>query len=135
MGPPDTRRRQLRGLIAGVNGALRAQGRPPFILSRAESYIGVMVDDLITVGVTEPYRMFTSRAEFRLSLREDNADLRLRPYGRVLGLISDEEFARFESRRDAIRDISSFLEKSYLKPSSEVAARLRRWERLRLARQ
>ena len=111
MGLQGMRKRPLRGLWPGINAALRSQNRPPLILSRAESYIGVMIDDLISVGATEPYRMFTSRAEFRLSLREDNADLRLRHYGRGLGIIPDAEYARFESRRDGIKHFSGCSKK------------------------
>ena len=98
-----------QGIMAGINAALKCKKEAPFVLARSESYIGVMVDDLITVGVTEPYRMFTSRAEFRLSLREDNADLRLRPYGHRLGLVNENDFHRFQSREYRIRQIKSSL--------------------------
>ncbi len=114
----------IQGLIAGINAALKALGRPPFVLSRAEAYVGVLIDDLTTMGVTEPYRMFTSRAEFRLSLREDNADLRLRPYAHQLGLIDDAEFARFNTRKAAIAACQVFLRKRFLKPTPEVSAKL-----------
>lgn len=87
-----------QGLVAGLNGALAAQRREPVVFSRTESYIGVMIDDLITRGVTEPYRMFTSRAEFRLSLRIDNADRRLTPLGIDLGLVGDERSCRFNGK-------------------------------------
>jgi tRNA uridine 5-carboxymethylaminomethyl modification enzyme len=86
-----------QGLLAGVNAACRVAGRDPLILDRSVSYLGVMVDDLTTQGVSEPYRMFTSRAEFRLSLRSDNADLRLTPVGRELGCVSQERLAAFAS--------------------------------------
>ena len=93
-----------QGWVAGVNAGLRATGRPPIVLGRHESYIGILVDDLVTRGCLEPYRMFTSRAEHRLRLRIDNADLRLTPVGRSLGTVSDERWARFEARRQSVRD-------------------------------
>jgi tRNA uridine 5-carboxymethylaminomethyl modification enzyme len=89
-----------QGIVAGINAALRYAEREPWYPRREEAYIGVLIDDLITRGTTEPYRMFTSRAEFRLSLREDNADLRLTPVGRELGLVPDERWRLFEARRD-----------------------------------
>ena len=91
-----------QGLLAGLNASLQVRGQPPWSPQRHEAYLGVMVDDLITRGVSEPYRMFTSRAEYRLSLREDNADLRLTETGRRLGLIDDQRWDQFSRKRDAI---------------------------------
>lgn len=118
----------VQGMLAGINGALSARGEPPFHLSRAEAYAGVLIDDLTHHGVTEPYRMFTSRAEFRLSMREDNADLRLTPRARALGLISDADFARFERRQERIAQGQALLAKKTLKPSPEVEAALKALE-------
>ena len=91
-----------QGLMAGINAALRVKGRRPLVLERSDAYIGVMIDDLVTLGTKEPYRMFTSRAEYRLLLREDNADLRLREKGYDIGLVADREFCRFLQKREQI---------------------------------
>ena len=91
-----------QGLVAGVNAALRIRQRDPWSPRRDQAYMGVLIDDLTTRGVTEPYRMFTSRAEYRLLLREDNADLRLTKAGRKLGLVDDERWRSFEEKREAI---------------------------------
>ncbi|HIJ82021.1 MAG TPA: tRNA uridine-5-carboxymethylaminomethyl(34) synthesis enzyme MnmG, partial [Desulfuromonadales bacterium] len=93
-----------QGLIAGINAALRVQEREPLVLTRSEAYIGVMIDDLVTLGTREPYRMFTSRAEYRLLLREDNADLRLCETGHNLGLLGDDEYRRFIEKRVLIEN-------------------------------
>lgn len=93
-----------QGLMAGINAALRVTGQEPLILGRSDSYIGVMIDDLVTLGTKEPYRMFTSRAEYRLLLREDNADMRLRETGYKLGLVSEQEYAVFDVKRKAIAE-------------------------------
>jgi tRNA uridine 5-carboxymethylaminomethyl modification enzyme len=93
-----------QGLVAGINAALKVQGKLPMVLTRADSYIGVLIDDLITKSTEEPYRMFTSRAEYRLQLRQDNADLRLTPIGRDIGLVGDEHWRLFIAKRDTIND-------------------------------
>jgi tRNA uridine 5-carboxymethylaminomethyl modification enzyme len=111
-----------QGLIAGINAALAVQGRQRFRLRREESYIGVLIDDLINQGVDEPYRIFTSRAENRLALRYDNADERLEPHGRYLGLVGDSDWERFNQRRDRIARLSRILEQTRLKRSDAAYA-------------
>lgn len=111
-----------QGLYAGVNAALQAQGRDAFELGRGEAYLGVLVDDLITKGVTEPYRMFTSRAEYRLQLREDNADLRLTERGRALGLVDDARWAAFNRKRDAVSRETERLKSTWVHPGIVPAA-------------
>ncbi|MGI8897407.1 MAG: tRNA uridine-5-carboxymethylaminomethyl(34) synthesis enzyme MnmG [Pyrinomonadaceae bacterium] len=106
-----------QGLVAGINAALAVQGRQRFRLRRDESYVGVLIDDLINQGVDEPYRVFTSRAENRLALRYDNADERLEPYGRDLGLVGDSDWERFNQRRDRITRLGRILEETRLKRS------------------
>jgi tRNA uridine 5-carboxymethylaminomethyl modification enzyme len=117
-----------QGLIAGINAALRVRGEAPFTLTRDQAYIGVLIDDLITQGTTEPYRMFTSRAEYRLQLREDNADLRLTELGRRLGVVDDRRWAAFARKRDAIERERNRLECLWISPQnalgSAVSARL-----------
>ena len=111
-----------QGLVAGINAALEVQGRPTFRLRREESYIGVLIDDLINQGVDEPYRVFTSRAENRLALRYDNADERLEPYGRRLGLVGDSDWERFNQRRDRMVRLAKILEETRLKRSDAAYA-------------
>jgi len=107
-----------QGLLAGLNAALQTRGIEPWCPRRDEAYLGVMVDDLITRGVSEPYRMFTSRAEYRLQLREDNADLRLTAKGRELGLIDDARWAAFSAKREAIERGSSLLKAAWARPQA-----------------
>jgi tRNA uridine 5-carboxymethylaminomethyl modification enzyme len=118
-----------QGLLAGLNAALAVQGREPWCPRRDEAYIGVLVDDLITMGTIEPYRMFTSRAEYRLLLREDNADLRLTERGRDMGLVDDERWRRFEQKREGISRESSRMATTWIHPGTPqadaLAARLK----------
>lgn len=115
-----------QGLIAGVNGALRALKRDEeFVIGRHEGYIGVLIDDLITKGADEPYRMFTSRAENRLYMREDNADLRLTPRGRAIGLVGDEQFERFMKRAESIKAEMNALDTTHFNPTADVNERFR----------
>ena len=111
-----------QGLYAGVNAALQAQGKEAFTLRRDQAYLGVLVDDLITKGVTEPYRMFTSRAEFRLQLREDNADMRLTELGRELGLVDDARWGAFNRKRDAVSRETQRLKSTWVRPATLPAA-------------
>ncbi len=111
-----------QGLLAGVNAALKVRGRPAWCPRRDEAYIGVLVDDLVTRGVSEPYRMFTSRAEYRLQLREDNADLRLTETGRALGIVDDARWDAFARKRDAIAREQERLKSTWLNPRVVAAA-------------
>jgi tRNA uridine 5-carboxymethylaminomethyl modification enzyme len=111
-----------QGLVAGINAALMTQGKAEFRLDRKEAYIGVLIDDLITQGVDEPYRMFTSRAEHRLALRYDNADKRLAGYGRHIGLVGDSEWERFNVRQDRLRELSATVQGARIKRSDPAYA-------------
>jgi len=113
-----------QGLIAGLNAARQARGLAPWTPRRDEAYIGVLIDDLITRGTAEPYRMFTSRAEYRLLLREDNADLRLTPSGRELGLVDDTRWAAFARKQAAIADEQERLRRTFLRPGDAATAAL-----------
>ena len=109
-----------QGLVAGINASLKIKGKEPLVLPRSSSYIGTLIDDLVTKGTNEPYRMMTSRSEYRLLLRQDNADLRLTPIGREVGLVGDEQWAYFEKRRKQINDEKNRLAKVIIHPSNEV---------------
>ena len=115
-----------QGLIAGINAALRVQGKEPLLLDRASSYIGTLIDDLVTKGVSDPYRMMTSRSEYRLILRQDNADERLTPTGRKIGLISDERWARFTKKEEQKKIERARAEKTVIALGEEVNAILER---------
>ncbi|WP_316572305.1 tRNA uridine-5-carboxymethylaminomethyl(34) synthesis enzyme MnmG [Neobacillus sp. YIM B06451] len=114
-----------QGLMAGINAALNALGKDELILSRSEAYIGVMIDDLVTKGTSEPYRLLTSRAEYRLLLRHDNADLRLSEIGHRIGLIQDERFEKFRKKNDAIEAEIKRLRTTIIKPTAEVQELIR----------
>jgi tRNA uridine 5-carboxymethylaminomethyl modification enzyme len=113
-----------QGLMAGANAAARVQGKPALELQRSEAYLGVLVDDLITRGTSEPYRMFTSRAEYRLMLREDNADLRLTERGRELGLVPDDRWRAFENYREQLQRLERDLREQWVRPASPAAIAL-----------
>lgn len=114
-----------QGIVAGINAALAEQGREPMILTRDSSYIGTLIDDLVTKGTEEPYRMMTSRSEYRLLLRQDNADARLTPIGHAVGLVDDERFAKFKQKQAMIRAEEARIEKTVVPPSERVNAFLR----------
>lgn len=109
-----------QGLMAGINASLKLEKKEPLILKRTDAYIGVLIDDLITKGIRDPYRLLTSRAEFRLLLRSDNADLRLRDYGYKVGLIDDEQLNRLTTKKNQIAELLTFMQENKLKITSEA---------------
>lgn len=113
-----------QGIIAGINAAMRIKGREPLILKRSDAYIGVLIDDLVTKGTSEPYRIMTSRAEYRLLLRQDNADARLTPLGRRVGLVQDDRWERFVKKQEAIRQAVAALKTFVINPTQEILSKL-----------
>jgi tRNA uridine 5-carboxymethylaminomethyl modification enzyme len=116
-----------QGLIAGINASLSIRGEEPLILKRSDAYIGVLIDDLVTKGTSEPYRMFTSRAEYRLHLREDNADLRLREAGYQVGLVKEEDYRIFKEKKTAVEKTLLNISESKITPAKETNETLHRW--------
>jgi tRNA uridine 5-carboxymethylaminomethyl modification enzyme len=120
-----------QGLMAGINAALKIKGDPPLVLDRTEAYTAILIDDLISKGTNEPYRMFTSRAEFRLHLRIDNADRRLTPHGRRIGLINDQAWADFQAKQERARKLAALLEKTRV--NGDLLEKIEKAQRERLA--
>ena len=109
-----------QGLIAGINASLKLEGKEPLILKRNEAYIGVLIDDLVTKGIKDPYRLLTSRAEYRLLLRHDNADLRLRDYGYQIGLVEEKKYKEFKEKKKNIEELTNLLKENKITPKEEV---------------
>ncbi len=109
-----------QGLIAGINASLKIEEKDPLVLKRNEAYIGVLIDDLVTKGVQDPYRLLTSRSEYRLLLRNDNADLRLSKYGKQIGLLCDEQYNKFIEKEQNIEELINYLKSTYLTPKKEI---------------
>jgi tRNA uridine 5-carboxymethylaminomethyl modification enzyme len=122
-----------QGLMAGINAALKIKGEPPLVLDRTEAYTAILIDDLISKGTNEPYRMFTSRAEFRLHLRIDNADRRLTPHGRRIGLINDQAWTNFQAKEQRAQKLAAFLEKTRV--SGDLLDKITRARQERIAAQ
>ena len=114
-----------QGLVAGLNAALKVKGKPPFVLRRSDAYIGVLIDDLVTKGTNEPYRIMTSRSEYRLLLRHDNADIRLTEMGYAVGLVSSERVDKFKSKIIAIENVIAFLKTEIVSPKKDIQELLR----------
>lgn len=110
-----------QGILAGINAALKVKNQEPLILDRSDAYIGVLIDDLVTKGTNEPYRMMTSRSEYRLILRQDNADIRLTEKGHAVGLVSEERYRRYKERKDAVDEEIERLKKAFVTPNLKVA--------------
>ena len=109
-----------QGLIAGINASLKLEGKDPLILKRNEAYIGVLIDDLITKGVRDPYRLLTSRAEYRLLLRHDNADLRIRDYGYQVGLINEQQYQKLQDKKNKIKELENLLKNNKITPTKST---------------
>lgn len=114
-----------QGLIAGINASLKLEQKEPLILKRNEAYIGVLIDDLVTKGIRDPYRLLTSRAEYRLLLRHDNADLRLRDYGYQVGLINEEQYNMFKDKKKQIKELTNYLKENKITPTKEKLEKLK----------